>query len=288
MKKITILILILLAAGTRLQSQVNIVLSMNPRPTAAIGNWQSKRDVLTLVATSLGGGARNIKINTVIKTTDGITVAVTDMLKAPVRVLPQGSNTIFYAADVVNWEAMVFNASFLRKINQTGMLPAGSYQIIVTLDSATSPVAISNSQTKVFLLAAVQLPVLIAPANNSVLNAAAAQTAVIFRWTPVTPKPTDIIRYQLLVFEIAENQRPMQALRGNQPVLNQEITGTTQYVWRPQLGYADSTGRKFIWTIKTLNAQGQPVTGETVNSEGVSEPLIFTIGVQPPPAMKPE
>ena len=34
-----------------------------------------------------------------------------------------------------------------------------------------------------------------------------------------------------------QTQNPIQALRSNQPLLDQEVIGTTQYIWRPQLSF---------------------------------------------------
>lgn len=279
MKKITIALITLLATQM-VNAQVKITLVMNPRPIANINDWAGRRDVLTLIASPLPvqNYPNNVKINTTIKTADGATVAVTDMLKAPAKALIKNGNTIFYAADVVNLQAMVFESSFQSKINRTGKLPVGSYQIIVRLDSTDLPIALSNTETKIFFLASTQLPVLIAPADAVVLPAAAAQTAITFRWTPVSPRPTELVHYHVQVFEVLANQTSMQALRSNQPLLDQEVVGTTQYIWRPQLSFADGTGdKKFVWTIQSLDVKGEAINGEVPNGEGRSEAKIFTV-----------
>jgi len=91
---------------------------------------------------------------------------------------------------------------------------------------------------KPFFLAATQLPVLMKPYNEEILDGNIAQTAITFRWTPLTPRTPNPVTYRLQVFEILEYQTPMQALRANQPLLDQEVIGTTQYIWRPQLPFA--------------------------------------------------
>ena len=275
-------IIILLSAALSIQfakAQINLSLTMNPRPIANINDWGGRRDVLTLIATPppQGSGTRNVKINTTIKTTDGTTVATTDMLKAPVKTLLQGGNTIYYAADVVNMQALVFTGSFQNKLNTTGKLPSGSYQIIVRLDSATLPVPLSNTQTKIFFLAATQLPILITPANEAVLPTASAQTAITFRWTPVAPKPTETVRYKIQVFEVLQNQNAMQAMRSNQPLLDKEVLGATQFIWQLQLSFADGTDKKFVWAIQSFDFNKQPITGEVSNGEGRSESKTFTV-----------
>ena len=278
MKKITIVIATLFAFQFVQAQLVNINLVMNSRPIANIGDWSGRRDVLTLIATPPAqGGARNVKINTTIKTADGASVAVTDMQRAPVKALVQGGTTIFYAADVVNLQAMVFTGSYQDKLNRTGKLPAGNYQIIVRLDSTDLPVELSNTQTKVFFLSATQLPVLIMPVNGDLLPAAMAQTAITFRWSALVPRPTEPVHYRVQVFEVLGNQTPMQALRSNQPLLDQEVVGTTQYIWRPQLSFVRDSVNKFVWTIQSFDNKNEIIAGEVPNGEGRSEAKIFTV-----------
>ena len=278
MKKITILIFTILAIEFA-NAQVNINLIMNPRPIANINDWAGKRDIITLVASPspIGVYPNNAKINTTIKTADGTTVAVTDMQRATVKALVRGGNTIFSTADVVNMQAMVFTGSFQNKINSTGKLPVGSYQIIVRLDSTDLPAPLSNTQTKIFFLSATQLPVLMMPAEGSVLSSASAQTAITFRWTAVAPKPVEAVRYKVQVFEVLQNQTPMQALRSNQPLIDKEVLGLTQFIWQPQLSFIEGENKKFIWTIQSFDFHQQLITGETANNEGRSEAKTFTI-----------
>lgn len=282
MKKITIAIITLFTTQFVQAQLVNINLVMNPRPVANISDWAGRRDVLTLIATQPAqGGARNVKINTIIKTVDGTTVAVTDMQRAPVKALVQGGTTIFYAADVVNLQAMLFTGSFQDKLNRTGKLPAGNYQIIVRLDSTDLPIELSNTQTKTFFLSATQLPILIMPINGDLLPATMAQTAITFRWSALVPRPTEPVHYRVQVFEVLANQTPMQALRSNQPLLDREVIGTTQYIWRPQLSFVRDSVNKFVWTIQSFDNKNAIIAGEVPNGEGRSEPKTFNVGNPP-------
>ena len=139
------------------------------------------------------------------------------------------------------------------------------------------------------------------PANEEVLEAEKAQTAIIFRWTPVVPRPAGVLKYIVTVFEVSDRQTPLQALRSNQPLLTKEITGATQFIWQPQLFFVktktlteDSKSEKlysgeekavmdsvdattFIWTIQTVDSRGVPFGDGNINADGISEPNIFTI-----------
>jgi hypothetical protein len=275
MKKLSILITTIIIAQST-SAQISIALTLNPRPVANITQWSARRDVLTLIATAPAqAGTRSVKINTTIKTTDGTIVATTDLQRAPFRQITAGTNNIFYAADVINLESLVFKGSYQNKLNSTGKLPAGSYQVIVELDSASLPVPLSNTQTRIFFLASTQLPILVSPAGESVLDKNTAQSVITFRWTPVVPRPQEAVRYQLKVFEIGKDQSPIQAMRSNQPLLDKEMLNATQFNWKPQLAFADSS--RFVWTIQSLDFKQQPITGDLPNGEGLSEVLTFSI-----------
>jgi hypothetical protein len=108
-----------------------------------------------------------------------------------------------------------------------------------------------------------------------------------------------------LVFEALENQTPMQALRSNQPLLNKDVIGTTQFILQPQmmmipcspcpdmepdmdsamaLKAGVSTSRSnvrtktFIWTIQCFDNLGRPFGVGNINGDGISEPIIFYVG----------
>ena len=118
------------------------------------------------------------------------------------------------------------------------------------------------------------------------LDAKQAQTAIIFRWTPVVPAQISPVTYHIQIFEVLPTQTPVQALRSNQPLLDKEIKAATQFIWQPQLSfysYADNDTKKpakFIWTIQSLDKAGLPVTQTDGNGEGRSEPFIFLVDTE--------
>ena len=120
------------------------------------------------------------------------------------------------------------------------------------------------------------------PYNEEVIDAKKAQTAIIFRWSPVVPTQPSPVTYRIQVFEVLPIQSPVQALRSNQPLLDKEILAATQFIWQPQLSFLpyDEETKKlptFIWTIQSLDANHNPVTQTDGNGEGRSEPLIFFV-----------
>ncbi len=296
MKKIFLIATIFFTSHICL-SQLNTTLVVVPQPTGTLINWGTKE--LTYIISSQGGaGIRNFIVKAVLKAADGTVAATTNLAKARVRTIGP-ANLILYAADVIPLDVMVFNGKFKTSLERTGKLPSGNYELCVQLVTPTDFLPASEIRCRNFLLAAFQLPIPMMPANEEVLDAEKAQTSVMFRWTPVAPRPSDQVKYIVTVFEVLDRQTPMQALRSNQPLLTKEIIATTQFIWQPQLSFAktktwpantDSLYSKedkaildsvdattFIWTIQTVDSRGVPFGDGNVNSDGISEPNVFTV-----------
>jgi hypothetical protein len=215
---------------------------------------------------------------TEIKLLDGTIVASTDLQKLSTILLNRGVS-IFYSKDVMPFEYMVFSGQFKNSIEKTGKLPAGQYQICVSILQSGTFQVLAAERCRIFNLYGVQLPFLMMPVNQSIIPKLAAQNAITFRWTPVIPQSAIApATYRLQVFEILSNQQPVQALRANQPILDISLRGVTQYIWQPRLSFptTDSTVR-YIWTIQTLDATGLPILTSDGNGESRSEPFIFKV-----------
>ena len=234
MKKIILITTICFASHIGF-AQFNTTLVVNPNPPGSLLSWGTKD--LTYIISGSAGVAGDVLIKATLRTTDGAVAATTNLSKARViRINPATGNVILYAADVIPLEAMTFNGKFKTSMDRSGKLPAGSYQLCVQLVRPVDFLPMSQEQCRTFTLAAFQLPIPMMPANETVLDIEKARAAITFRWTPVAPRPAEMLTYRVTVFEVLENQTPMQALRSNQPLLAKDIIGTTQYIWQPQLG----------------------------------------------------
>jgi hypothetical protein len=289
MKKLFLLAVTALTALS-LTAQLKIDMVLSNTPPATLSEWGNRKEVLTCIVTGQPGLAAEVKIKAEIKTLDGTVIGTTDLARASLYSFA-GSALVLTANDVLPLDRMIFNGKYKTSLQRTGKLPSDNYMLCVQLVRATDYSPFSNQVCKNFYLATTQLPILMKPYNEEVLDVKQAQTAITFRWTPVVPKLPTPLTYRLQVFEVLENQTPMQALRSNQPVLDQNIIAATQYIWRPQLGMSDldknTTGLGFIWTIQSLDSHGNPVTQTDGSGEGRSEPLVFYIGNKNKSASKP-
>ncbi len=312
MKKIFLIAAICLVSKISL-AQLNTNLVMVQMPPGTLMDWDMK--TLTFLISNSTGANFKAVIKAEIKTLDGTVVGTTNLAKARL-INVGGQNTVLYAQDVIPLDVMIFNGKYKSSLDKTGKLPADNYQLCVQIVTTPDYRPLSEPRCRNFTIAAYQLPIPVMPASETILEIEKAQTAITFRWTPVSPRPAEIITYRVTVFEVLENQTPMQALRSNQPILAKDVIGTTQYIWQPQLGMTmcckdgdvtgdgkmktDSGGVRdyfkepaqmqkdpldayvFIWTIQTFDQSGHPFGDGNVNGDGISEPNLFFVDRRPP------
>ena len=281
MKKLIASIIAIFIITTAI-AQIKFNLIVNAQPPAQLTDWSNRREVLTLIVTAQGAIGAQFKIKTEIKTLDGTVIGSADLARTPIFTPSSAGTLILVANDVMPLEFMMFTGKFKTSLERTGKLPADNYMICVQPVRPTDYGPMGEVQCKNFYLASTQLPILMKPYNEEILDAKKAQTAITFRWTPVVPKATTPVTYRIQVFEVLPTQSPVQALRSNQPLLDKEILAATQYIWQPQLTFMpnDNETKKlptFIWTIQSLDKDHKPVTQTDGNGEGRSEPIMFFI-----------
>jgi hypothetical protein len=269
-------------------TQLNLSLFVNATPPGTLSEWGNRKDVLTyLVNYRASGTILQVKIKTEIKLTDGTIAATTDLANARTITITDGNN-LFSATDVLPLATMIFNGKYKTTFRATGKLPSDNYQLCVTLVNPVDFTPIGEQRCRNFYLAALQLPIAVMPASEMVLPQEKAQSVIIFRWTPVLPRPSAPVVYHIQVFQVLPGQRPMQAFRSNLPVLDKAVTGTTQYIWQPQLSMLpfpqitdsltnNANGITFIWTIRATDVAGNPLNDGNINGDGRSEPSIFYV-----------
>jgi hypothetical protein len=279
MKKIIYIFLLIILVSGFVQAQVTLTFNISyPAPTY-LSDWSFNRSGLGIVTFNPAAGSTlDIKFATQIQNSDGSVIAVSNNSTAAVYSLQRGAKT--YTLDrLLQLENLrITDGNVIRSIQNTGKLPPGTYQLCVqVLNSAGDIGLLKIPVCRPFTQVAYQLPYLLSPENKKWLNANIAQSVITFRWSSVVPQPKERVIYRLQVFEVMDYQQPVQALRANQPILNVEVTNTTQYFWRPQLSLKDSLGHILIWTVQTLDARGYPLTATDGNNPGRSEPNVFGV-----------
>jgi hypothetical protein len=274
----------------------------NPKPTSRLSDWALNKNIFTILATG-GSGLPETPVKFKVELKEGgAVVGSTNLATAPTFIIASGRANIFNAGDVLALQSMVFTGDAKNALTKTGRLPEGNYELCIRAVNPTDFSPASEITCINFFITSYQLPILLSPANESDVDITIAKTAIIFRWTPLVPTPTEATSYLLQVFEVMEKQTPLQAMRANQPLLNKEIKGVTQYVWQPQLDFTNSygaatermtrdtskpigpdtepdlkanAGKTFIWTIQTIDRNGNGFNNGV--GDGRSEPFVFFV-----------
>ena len=280
MKKYHLLFTVVMFLMVQLaQAQITLNLALNKRPQPWLSDWvnpvNGQMIITYMVRPTLNDPS--VKLKTTLLDERGNIIGISDINSARIYTLKAGVNQ-FSIADALQLQNLALQGNFQNLFQRTGRLTAGQYQLTVEVMNTRGDV-VRAKQTRFFFITSYQLPILMQPASGSTLDARLAQNIIMFRWTNLIPSSGEFFQFRVQVFEILPGQTPMQAFRGNRPLLDEPaIKGSTQYIWRPNLTMLDSTANKqFIWTVQTLDANGLPIPGMDMNIQGRSEPAIFSI-----------
>ena len=261
------------------QAQITINLALNSRPQPYLSDWANPINGQMIISFMQGPalGDPSVKLKTTLLDQSGSILSTSNLNASRIYVLRAGVNQ-FTMADALQLQNLVLPGNIQSLLQRTGRLAAGQYQLMVEVMNTAGDI-VRAKQTKPFFIVSYQLPILMSPADGAKLDAHIAQSIITFRWTSLIPTSAELTFYRVQVFEILPGQEPMQAFRGNRPLLDEPaMRGTTQFIWRPNLPMLDSTAnRRFIWTVQSLDMKGHPVPTMDMNNQGRSEPAIFNI-----------
>ncbi|MGZ3755515.1 MAG: hypothetical protein ACXVAY_16980 [Mucilaginibacter sp.] len=260
-------------------AQITLNVALNSRPQPWLSEWGNPING-TMIITYTSGTIQVsplIKLRTTLFDQNGAVVGTSNINAARVYTLKQGLNQ-FTMADALQLQNLTLLGNLKNLMQRTGRLTSGQYQLMVEVMN-TAGTLVQAKQTRPFFVNSYQLPVLMQPANGAELDAHIAQSVIVFKWTSLVPSTQEIPTYRIQVFEVLPGQEPMQAFRGNRPLLDEQaMRGTTQFIWRTNLPMLDSTANKrFIWTVQTLDINGIAIPTADANTSGRSEPATFTI-----------
>lgn len=178
------------------------------------------------------------------------------------------------------FDVRTFNtADLVSFLGNCKELKEGNYSICVQFFNIDK-VAISREVCKEFRVegektAEYTPPTLITPEDGKKLTLQQAKAPIIFRWTPVVPKPQQSVTYRLKVWQLMQGQNGVQAMKSNQPVVTKDVENLTQATVANLL-----TGPcrppylcDFIWSVQALTRDGKPIG----SNNGNGEPFTFKI-----------
>ncbi|HYM20665.1 MAG TPA: hypothetical protein VEW28_06640 [Candidatus Kapabacteria bacterium] len=263
-----LVVLLLFSVSTAHSQALQITLTVSPHPSMRLSDWQSRRENVTLIVTNTSSKVTQGTISAVLSL-NGSVVASTKPDVMQVLNIPPGQS-IFFGGDIFPSGAISFSGDAKDNASRTGMLPEGSYELCVTIQSPENRIAISNHDCRPFFLTKFSLPVLLQPNDGSSVSSGLEPTTM-FSWTPLVPAPSALVNYRVRFVELLPLQNPKQAILNNRPLFEKIVTSVTQLQW-PQEFRLPATGGSFTWSVQAEDANGTPL----VLPERFAEPFIVT------------
>lgn len=275
-----LLLLIFLFSALQPAAQTNpitgIVISLPQNPDASLLKWGAGSLTLSASARMLNG-----RMDPLVESSQ---VLVT-IRKGGSRTCGGFSSSTAPAANFTSPGKTWSGANAVALIGQDCTLPPGDYELCVQFFGAgpTGPKPLSDEKCKSFSIReeaeqSYRPPQNISPAAGAIISASDAKRPVLFRWTPVIPRPQQPVVYRLRAWNLPAGQSSAQAMQGSSPVVDKDVSnGTQAAVSLPASLDSDET---FVWTVQALDRDGKPVGG----NNGTSEAFTFVVrrmGEQP-------
>lgn len=170
----------------------------------------------------------------------------------------------------------VVDRSVLKGYFMTGEVPAQEQKVVADTTTNTEPVVTTKSVTdsNARVATTVSPPSAVAPKNGLVLTPGDGAKQIVFRWTPIVPKP-QTVTYRLKVWQLMQGQSGTAAMRSNQPIVTKDVDNITQvevsgiYTGPCRPPYLC----EFVWSVEAVSAAGMS-TPSTPFTFSVSQPAV--------------
>jgi len=251
MKKIITFLCLLISL--QLFAQDYLVTSINVNlpsfPDANTANWSSAASSLMITATTTPGNLKQVmesKILVIIK-------------KGGSKVCGTYTSSTAPASNFNTINKVWSGKAATSLLGQDCILSPGEYELCVQLLSLRNT-AISEEKCKSFTIRGeektdYQAPQAISPADGTIINDADIKKPIIFRWSPVVPKPKGDLIYKLNVFEVKEGQT-VTAAKGQRPIYEKDVLDLQSVL--PSLSQLSiGKGSSYGWFVQAVNKEGK-------------------------------
>ncbi len=264
-----IFVMLMGVANTALAQDFQVGLAMSPNPSPFLSDWEERTETVTMTITNLSQNDRLVKVKAQIFQGSALRAETNTPDMPAINVQALSTHTVD-AAFVIPLQAIELFGTSQDAILQTGKIPAGNYQICVVVVDAETEQQLTQPVCRGFNVTSYNAPILILPPDEQTINLAQNPT-ILFSWTPVTPNFPSPFRYVLQVFEVLTGQDAIQAFQSNQPVLEQDVVGTTQFLWPADIPFLEDG--QYIWSVRVLDEEDRPITAP----DGYAEPFTFSV-----------
>jgi len=262
-------------------TNINISLPSSPDPNTA--NWGSGTSMLMITA---GAKSATGKVDPSVEESRMLVT----IRKGGNKVCGAYTGSTAPSADFNTMTKVWSGNNAASYLGKDCTLTPGDYELCVQFFGygTTGAAPLSDEKCKPFTikgddLQTYQPPQTITPANSAVFSETALQQPMIFRWTPVVPRPQAPVTYRVRVWQLMEGQNGNQAMRANQPIIVKDVDNITQTVITNLISDPCKSPYlcSFIWNVQALNRENKPV-GENTGTSGVAVFDGGSTGTNPP------
>jgi hypothetical protein len=271
MKKTLLFLLIIAIVQAKAQTYpiTSITISLPANPDANTANWGTGTSQFTITATT--------------KVLNGRVDGFVQESKILVLIKKNGSTS---CGSYTRSSALAANFNTITKvwggnnavslIGQGCILPPGDYELSVQFFGVgvAGAAPLSEEKIRAFTIRgneqqSYQAPQLMAPANETIIKESDLLKPITFRWTPVIPRPRELVTYQLKVWQLMQGQNGVQAMKTNQPIITKDVDNLTQIIITNLISGPCKPPYlcDFVWNVQALNREGKPIGANNGTSE---------------------
>jgi len=265
MKKILTFLLMAISAQLFAQNypitSINITLPVNPDANTA--NWGSGTSVFIISATTRAkeGHIDNLVIESKILVT---------IKNGGSKICGSYTSATAPASDFNTITKVWGGSTAVSLLGKECRLKPGDYTLLVQFfdlknnalsDEKCKPFSIRGEEQQTY-----QAPQAISPADGSVIGKKDSKSPILFRWTPVVPRPNNEVIYKVKLIEIRQGQSATAALKSASPVFEKEVINQTLLVLPSLSPYPIAKDSKYGWFVQATNKEGNPIGGNNGNS----------------------
>lgn len=256
---------LLIVSAFPAHAQFQLMLDVTLRPDPVIAHWQNHPEYATLRIVNMQSAPIQAKLHAVVSR-NGAVEAETKTDRMQALSIPPGQS-VYFANQLFPAAAVVFSNDIDRIVATTGTLPEGEHVVCIGLVDPVTGVSLSEPPCRPISLMSYQPPVLLQPDNEHIFSI--NNFSPLFVWAGVVPLPPYPVQYRVRIVEVVTGQTPERALRENNALVDNIVTGTTQFLWPPGLHLPRPM--RCAWTVQALDDMGAPLG----TNEGMAPPFLF-------------
>jgi len=254
---LTLLASLLLVPFGRADAQWTAALTISPRPSPFLSDWQTAPGQGEFILTHATGPAEQIRFRFRLER-EGRQVATGT--GSPLTFAAGPSSRSFRTHNAVDWNGLSFDEALRGSVRANGRFPEGRYRACITVLGANNAQLAEACAS--FTIDALQRPTLVAPTRDDSVRT--AQPLFTWQWNAGALGERNR-RFKLVIVEVPAGKQPLQAIASARPHYS-AVVAATSHVY-PASGLPLQAGKRYAWQVTVADASGKPLNDPNAASD---------------------